>query len=103
MEIERVKQSCYKKIEIIQSKTKLNSADNIEQGTDAEKIWLKNKIAEALAEISDVSDYSQEKESISTFENSQKSIEINLLVSQIVCEISKLYEKQIVLEKQKAS
>lgn len=33
----------------------------------------------------------------------QKSIQVNLLISQIVCEISKLYEKQIVLEKQKSA
>lgn len=59
-----------------------------------------------MAEISDVSLYnaqqnSDKPDSISA--DSQKAIEINLLISQIVCEVSKLYEKQIVLEKQKAS
>ena len=59
-----------------------------------------------MAEISDVSLYSGlqspgNPDMMSA--DSQKAIEINLLISQIVCEISKLYEKQIVLEKQKAS
>ena len=30
-------------------------------------------------------------------------MEVKLLISQIICEISRLYEKQIVLEKQKSS
>ena len=34
---------------------------------------------------------------------SERQIEVSLLVSQIVCEFSKLYENQIVLEKKKAS
>lgn len=62
-----------------------------------------------MAEISDVSLYAHNSNDqdannkVDLLVDSQKSIEINLLVSQIVCEISKLYEKQIVLEKQKAS
>ena len=59
-----------------------------------QKQEIKLIISTALAEISDVS-LNQNLD--------QKSIQVNLLISQIVCEISKLYEKQIVLETQKSA
>ena len=51
-----------------------------------------------MAEISDVSQYNSNENGAS-----ERQVEVSLLVSQIVCEISKLYENQIVLEKKKAS
>lgn len=55
-------------------------------------------MAQALAEIADVSQYNSAESGAS-----ERQIEVSLLVSQIVCEFSKLYENQIVLEKKKAS
>lgn len=101
-ELEKIKQDCYRKVEVIQKKNK--SADEKPGEVEEEKTKIKKNISEVLAEISDVSLYntqSSNPDSLST--DSQKAIEINLLISQIVCEVSKLYEKQIVLEKQKAS
>ena len=51
-----------------------------------------------MAEIADVSQYNSQESGAS-----ERQIEVSLLVSQIVCEFSKLYENQIVLEKKKAS
>lgn len=71
-----------------------NNTDNVE----AQKQKIKDSVAQALAEIADVSQYNSQENGAS-----ERQIEVSLLVSQIVCEFSKLYENQIVLEKKKAS
>ena len=56
-ELDKVKEGCYHKIKIIQTKSK-SDEDQSDKSTEAEKQRLKKNIAEALAEISDVSMYS---------------------------------------------
>lgn len=94
LQIEAIKEGCYKKIQVI--KNQEDGDDGAAATIEAQKARVKERISRTLVELSDIS-------LITPDDSAQKALEINLLISQIVCEVSKLYEKQIVLEKKKAS
>lgn len=92
-ELESVRAMCYSKVKFIQDTTKADKDGD-------EKLIIKDQINEIMAELSNVSELS-DKTDIRSIKS--KSLEINLLMSQIVCEVQKLFEKSIMFEKQKYS
>ena len=77
-EIDKVKKDCYDKVKVVQEKSKICLAE----GVVDQKEKIKEGLSQVLQEISDFDQFSTDQ-----------SMEIKLLVSQLICEISRLYEK----------
>ena len=100
-----IKDDCYRRIHTLQAIIKKTSGSGsmTEKEVEGERQSVKRGISEALSKVADVEFGPSAPEDASKKFNSEQQMEICLLISQTVCEMSKLYEKQIVLEKRKAS